>query len=175
MCFLVSKPPPNPNFAQQPMASILKAGLPQQPTRSAATLPPVRYAAVAAAPTPPIAQPSVPQTPAASTPNQTAPAAPSIPTALAITPSISNDQMSAVTSSPSLTHPSLTSPMLSSAASISATQAEDSMYSAHESPALSEAVPSSVSGLASTSPQHVTVKPCMNPLCLLFVKTYFVH
>ncbi|KAI9448532.1 Not1 N-terminal domain, CCR4-Not complex component-domain-containing protein [Lactarius indigo] len=38
------KPPPNPNFAQQPMSSILKAGLPPSQPR-----PPLKYATAAAA------------------------------------------------------------------------------------------------------------------------------
>ena len=44
---LTVKPPPNPNFAQQPMASILKAGLPSA-TRPPA-LPSIQYATAAAA------------------------------------------------------------------------------------------------------------------------------
>ena len=46
--FPVPKLPPTANFAQQPMASILKHGLAPGP-RPAAILPPIRYAAAAAA------------------------------------------------------------------------------------------------------------------------------
>ncbi|OBZ71793.1 General negative regulator of transcription subunit 3 [Grifola frondosa] len=147
-----TKPPPNPNFAQQPMASILKAGLPPQPRPAAALT--VQYAAAAAAA---VAPSPTPQTSTATQPPPTPVAAPSstqtiVPTAPSIAStfasgSLSQDQYSAVTSSPSLTHPSVTSPMLSSA-SVSAQQADDSL---HGSPALSEAVPSSISGPAATS------------------------
>ncbi|KZT13144.1 uncharacterized protein LAESUDRAFT_639182 [Laetiporus sulphureus 93-53] len=148
------KPPPNPNFAQQPMASILKAGLPPQPRPS------LKYAAAAAAAvaSPSSAQQSAahpPPTPSAASSQPAAPTAPSISTASA-TPSLAPDQTSAVTSSPSLTHPSVTSPMLSSA-SVSAQQADG--YSVRDSPALSEAVPSSLSGPAATSsPQRLSRK-----------------
>ncbi|OCH93574.1 hypothetical protein OBBRIDRAFT_790096 [Obba rivulosa] len=154
----IPKPPPNPNFAQQPMASILKAGLPAQ-GRPAVALP-VQYSAAAAAavvPTPAAQTPAAahsPSTPAAAQTNQ--PAAPTAPSIFSAAPS--QDQTSAVTSSPSLTHPSVTSPMLSSA-SVSAQQA-DGPYSVRDSPALSEAIPSSVSGPAATSsPQRMTRKP----------------
>ncbi|KAG6840813.1 hypothetical protein C0991_004168 [Blastosporella zonata] len=60
------------------------------------------------------------------------------------------DQLSRAPSSPSLTHPSVTSPMLSSAASVS-NQPDGSFYSGQESPAISEAVPSSVGAPAATS------------------------
>ncbi|KAJ7122780.1 Not1 N-terminal domain, CCR4-Not complex component-domain-containing protein [Mycena epipterygia] len=156
-----AKPPPNPNFAQQPMASILKAGLPP-PIPRTATLPPVRYSVAAAggsnasAPTQPThgssSQP-ISHAPTASAslsppnPPPVQPTAPSIPP-----PSIPQpaplDQLSA--SSPSLTHPSTTSPMLSSSASASH-QLDGSFYSDQESPAMSDDVPSSLGGPAATS------------------------
>ncbi|KII95909.1 hypothetical protein PLICRDRAFT_170509 [Plicaturopsis crispa FD-325 SS-3] len=148
------KPPPNPNFAQQPMASILKAGLPQ-PTRPA--LPPIRYAAAAAAAvaSPKDLPPTTPShVPATATGHQ-----PTTPSAPSVTPSVSatstQDQQSSDTpSSPSMTHPSVTSPMLSSA---SVSQQQDgSFYSGQDSPALSEAVSSSLGGPAATSsPQRI--------------------
>ncbi|PCH41617.1 hypothetical protein WOLCODRAFT_143676 [Wolfiporia cocos MD-104 SS10] len=152
-----AKPPPNPNFAQQPMSSIVKAGLPTRPT----TLP-VKYAAAAAAAVASAssahslstAQP--PPTPSVASSSQpSAPTAPSIASTSNI-PSLITDHTSVMTSSPSLTHPSVTSPMLSSA-SISAQQADG--YSVRDSPALSEAVPSSISGPAATSsPQRASRK-----------------
>ncbi|KAF8897186.1 Not1 N-terminal domain, CCR4-Not complex component-domain-containing protein [Infundibulicybe gibba] len=155
-----AKPPPNFNFAQQPMSSILKAGLPQPPRPAPATLPPIRYAAAAAAAVAPPATPQIPSSqpppsstvalsnPQPATPSTSSNAQPSSST------SISQDQLSGASSSPSLTHPSVTSPMLSSA-SVSH-QPDGSFYSGQESPALSEAVPSSVGGPAATSsPQRV--------------------
>ncbi|KAJ7499261.1 Not1 N-terminal domain, CCR4-Not complex component-domain-containing protein [Mycena latifolia] len=168
-----AKPPPNPNFAQQPMASILKAGLPP-PIPRPTTLPPVRYSVAAAggsnasAPTQPThgssSQPlSHVATHASSSvsppnPPPVQPTAPSIPP-----PSITQppplDQLSGVSSSPSLTHPSTTSPMLSSSASVSH-QPDGSFYSGQESPAMSEGVPSSLGGPAATSspPRALTRK-----------------
>ncbi|KAG6378880.1 Not1 N-terminal domain, CCR4-Not complex component-domain-containing protein [Boletus reticuloceps] len=149
-----SKPPPNLNFAQQPMSSILKAGLPSAP-RPPATLPPIRYAAAAAAAvsssSPSTMGPPTPTTQAPSNVLTTIPAtAPSIATSLS-----QNMLDSQLLSSPSLTHPSVTSPMLSSA-SVSH-QPDGSFYSGQDSPAISEAVPSSVSGpAASSSPQRTT-------------------
>ncbi|KAF8075991.1 Not1 N-terminal domain, CCR4-Not complex component-domain-containing protein [Lyophyllum atratum] len=157
---LDSKPPPNLNFAQQPMASILKAGL-QQSRPTPATMPPIRYAAAAAAAVAPTATPqaSSSQTPAAvpsvtpSTLPQTPSLAPSIPAA-ATPASQSVELQSRAPSSPSLTHPSVTSPMLSSASA--SHQPDGSFYSGQESPALSEAVPSSVGAPAATSsPQRI--------------------
>lgn len=149
------KPPPNPNFAQQPMASILKAGLPTSGRPAAAPLP-VKYAAAAAAAVQPPAQNANSATANTSSNQPGAPTAPSISTT-ATSSSTTQDQTSAATSSPSLTHPSVTSPMLSSAASVSAQPAEGSLYSGRDdSPALSEAVPSSISGPAATSsPQRI--------------------
>ncbi|KAK0191316.1 Not1 N-terminal domain, CCR4-Not complex component-domain-containing protein [Armillaria mellea] len=126
-------PPPNPNFAQQPMSSIVKAGLPTP--RPVATLPPIRYATAAAA--------------AVSTATATAVSASDDNS---VTPNIKCPSV-ATLSSPSLTHPSVTSPMLSSAAS---QQPDGSFYSSQESPAVSEAVPSSIDGPAATSsPQRM--------------------
>lgn len=139
------------------MSSILKAGLPPAP-RPPVTLPPIRYAAAAAAAvsstSPATMGPPTPTTQAA--PNvQTTPAP--VPTAPSIALSLSqNLTESQLLSSPSLTHPSVTSPMLSSA-SVSH-QPDGSFYSGQDSPAISEAVPSSVSGpAASSSPQRTTL------------------
>ncbi|TCD70504.1 proteinral negative regulator of transcription subunit 5 [Steccherinum ochraceum] len=168
-----TKPPPNPNFTQQPMSSILKAGLP--PSRPAAL--PVRYATAAAAAvsTPPTApsasqtspplQPPTVSSATASSSQLVAPTAPSIPPSTTSS-GLTTEQTSAVASSPSLTHPSLTSPMLSSAASIA--QPDDTMYSAQDSPAISEAVPSSVGGPAD-SPLRLPARaaPTASPVASL--------
>ncbi|PBK72959.1 CCR4-NOT transcription complex [Armillaria solidipes] len=142
---IAKPPPPNPNFAQQPMSSIVKAGLPTP--RPVATLPPIRYAtAAAAAVAPPPPPPSAPATTIVSPPTSNAPP-------LSAVPPISSQSEQAALSSPSLTHPSVTSPMLSSAAS---QQPDGSFYSSQESPAVSEAVPSSIDGPAATSsPQRM--------------------
>ncbi|KAH7916692.1 Not1 N-terminal domain, CCR4-Not complex component-domain-containing protein [Hygrophoropsis aurantiaca] len=142
---------PQANFTQQPMASILKAGLPAP--RPPATL---RYATAAAA----AVTPSTPSAVTSSSSNtqSTPPTAvsnpgPPTPTAPSITSSTSHLlQDRQLTSSPSLTHPSVTSPMLSSASA--SHQQDGSFYSGQDSPALSEAVPSSVSGPAESSPQR---------------------
>ncbi|KAF8974742.1 Not1 N-terminal domain, CCR4-Not complex component-domain-containing protein [Flammula alnicola] len=146
-----TKPPPNLNFAQQPMATILKAGLQQAPRPAApAVLPPIRYAAMAAAAVAPppqsasstsLAAASTPTTPASTASSHPPPppsTAPSIPPALAPL-AMSQEQQSVATSSPSLTQLSVTSPMLSSAASVSQ-QPDGSFYSGQESPAMSEAI-----------------------------------
>ena len=129
------------------MASILKAGLPQPAPRP--TLPPIRYSAAAAAAVAPSSAvpptPSQPQLPAA-TPSNPPPALPTAPSIAAS--SSAADQLSGVSTSPSLTHPSITSPMLSSA-SVSH-QPDGSFYSGQESPALSEAGPA-----ATSSPQRI--------------------
>ncbi|KAF5388110.1 hypothetical protein D9615_000039 [Tricholomella constricta] len=157
-----TKPPPNPNFAQQPMSSILKAGLqPSRPTPPA-TMPPIRYAAAAAAAVLPAAttQASSSQPPASassaasSNPPPATITAPSIPPASAMSPSV--DQQSRASSSPSLTHPSVTSPMLSSASA--SHHPDGSFYSGQESPALSEAVSGSVGAPAATSSPRVPRK-----------------
>ncbi|KAH7888032.1 Not1 N-terminal domain, CCR4-Not complex component-domain-containing protein [Phlebopus sp. FC_14] len=144
-------PPPNPNFAQQPMSSILKAGLPPAP-RPPATLPPIRYAAAAAA----AVSSSSTSTVVPPTPSGPQPTTLSATSTAAIAPSTSQSLQDQLASSPSLTHPSVTSPILSSAASH---QPEGSFYSGQDSPAISEAVPSSVSGpAASSSPQRTHLK-----------------
>ncbi|KAF7971048.1 hypothetical protein HWV62_22179 [Athelia sp. TMB] len=142
-----AKPPPNLNFDKQPMASVLKAGLPSAPRQ-----PTKGYSAAVAAPVAPSSSSgAVPATPllgntfAASSSNPPLPA----PTAPSITASSSNaDHHSGVSLSPSLTHPSVTSPMLSSA-SVSH-QPDGSFYSGQESPIMSEAGPA-----ATSSPQRI--------------------
>jgi CCR4-NOT transcription complex subunit 3 len=133
------------------MASILKAGLPPVP-RPPATLPPIRYAAAAAAAVAP-QTPNPPQTPATAQPPTPNPP----PTVTALSPVVTapqsaQDQVQGAPSSPSLTHPSVTSPMLSSSASVSH-QPDGSFYSGVDSPAMSEAVPSSHGAQATESPE----------------------
>ncbi|KAH0587107.1 hypothetical protein H2248_005924 [Termitomyces sp. 'cryptogamus'] len=146
-----TKPPPNPNFAQQPMSSIVKAGLPPRPS-APVTMPPIRYAAAAAAAVAPTTAPASSASQASvSVPPPSTPAtssAPSIPPPPLSAPQ-PTDQQSRAPSSPSLTHLSVTSPMLSSASA--SNQPDGSFYSGQESPALSEAVPSSVGAPAATS------------------------
>ncbi|KAI0773820.1 Not1 N-terminal domain, CCR4-Not complex component-domain-containing protein [Fomes fomentarius] len=141
------KPPPHANFAQQSVASMVKAPAPPRN-------PPAGYAKVAAAAVAPSSsvQTQPPQPPSSQA--TVVPPTPSVSTSASS--SIPPDQRSAVTSSPSLTHPSVTSPMLSSAASVSH-QPDDSMYSAHSSPALFDAVPSSIGAPAATSSPQRTV------------------
>ncbi|RDX53088.1 hypothetical protein OH76DRAFT_1480121 [Lentinus brumalis] len=136
-------PPPHANFAQQSVASMVKTPAPPRN-------PPSGYAKVAAAAVAPPTTTPAQQAPAPP-PAQTS-ALPPTPSASSATPSssIPTDQRSAVTSSPSLTHPSVTSPMLSSAASVSYPP-DDSLYSAHGSPALLDAIPSSIGAPAATS------------------------
>ncbi|KAK2466413.1 hypothetical protein APHAL10511_002055 [Amanita phalloides] len=151
-----TKPPPNINFAQQPMASILKTSFSQKPLSST----PIKYAAAAAAA---VAPPSVSHSgstqslPQVQTSTATSPTnAPLLSATHAVPPPSlpPTIETSVASSSPSLTHLSVTSPMLSSSASASQ-QPDDSFYSGQGSPALSETVPSSVSGPAATSsPQH---------------------
>ncbi|KAM5532414.1 hypothetical protein V8D89_013908 [Ganoderma adspersum] len=133
------KPPPHANFAQQSVASMVKGPAPPRN-------PPSGYAKVAAAAVAPS------HSTVSTSASQTAivPPTPSASTTTTSTSSLPPDQHSAVTSSPSLTHPSITSPMLSSAASVSH-QPDDSVFSAHGSPALLDAVPSSIGGPAATS------------------------
>ncbi|KAI0356726.1 hypothetical protein OH77DRAFT_230508 [Trametes cingulata] len=146
-----AKPPPHANFAQQSVASMVKTPAPPRN-------PPSGYAKVAAAA---VAPP--PAAPSQQNPSSTSSAAtvvPSTPATASTSTSAAADQHSAITSSPSLTHPSVTSPMLSSAASVSH-QPDDSMFSAHGSPALLDAVPSSIGGPAATSspqPQRQTAR-----------------
>ena len=160
--FSLAKPPPNLTFAQQPMASVLKASIPQQPPRPApVVLPPIRYAAAAAAAVTPhlSSQTSMHTSASALTPATPHPPPPlpstasSIPPSSSLSPSTSLDQPP----SPSLTHPSITSPMLSSAASVSQ-QPDGSFYSGQDSPSLSEAIAASTRKPAATSsPQRASV------------------
>lgn len=133
------------------MASILKAGLPPPTPASRPSLPPIRYAAAAAAAVNPSqATPSTPSQ-AASNPPPSAPTAPSITT---------SSSVADVSLSPSLTHPSVTSPMLSSA-SVSH-QPDWSFYSGQESPSISEAGPA-----ATSSPQRIASrKGTYSNICL---------
>lgn len=145
---ITARPPPNLNFAQQPMASVLKAGLPAATPRP----PPKGYSAAAAAAVAPTNSAAVPVTPllaytpatAATNTSSSAPTAPSIAASSSIA-----DHQSGVSLSPSLTHPSVTSPMLSSA-SVSH-QPDGSFYSGQESPVISEAGPA-----ATSSPQRLS-------------------
>ena len=149
------------------MSSILKAGLPQQPRPP--TLTPIRYSAAAAGVTQhtnsTTSQPTTttttitasttnPTPVVSSTPSQ--PPAPSIATTSVTTPS-AQDQLSRVSSSPSLTHPSVTSPMLSSA---SAANLDESLYSVDGSP--SPMVSEGQANAASSSP-HVPPRICASP------------
>ncbi|KAG2013379.1 CCR4-NOT transcription complex [Coprinopsis cinerea AmutBmut pab1-1] len=154
-----TKPPPNINLSQQPMSSVLKSGLSQPaPRPTPPTLPPIRYAAAAAA-----AVNSHPPSSASAHPPSTAPVTPALAPAHAssaspaVPPSVaavSQDQQSA--SSPSLTQQSAASPALSSA--VSASQApEGSSRSGQPSPALSKAIPTSGTKQALASPQRDTV------------------
>ena len=134
------------------MSSILKAGLPQKPLSST----PIKYAAAAAAAVAPQTSNSTQTVPQPQTPTTAVPPALTTHpiTPVSAPPTI---ETSMVLSSPSLTHPSVTSPILSSSASLSQ-QPDDSFYSGQGSPALSETVPSSVSGPAVvSSPQRATV------------------
>ncbi|KAI0637760.1 Not1 N-terminal domain, CCR4-Not complex component-domain-containing protein [Trametes polyzona] len=141
-----AKPPPHANFAQQSVASMVKTPAPPRN-------PPAGYAKVAAAA---VAPPSAAPTNHSTISNATV--VPSTPTPSTTASSAALDQQSAVTSSPSLTHPSVTSPMLSSAVSVSY-QPDDSVYSAYGSPALRDAVPSSIGAPAATSsPQRQTAR-----------------
>ncbi|KAI0069224.1 hypothetical protein BV25DRAFT_1910918 [Artomyces pyxidatus] len=173
------KPPPNPNFAQQPMSSILKAGLPTpQPRPPAPHLPPIKYAtAAAAAVTPSASAQSVSSAPTASSSSQSvlSPLQTSVPApATATAPShtspaiatsnttLTQEQINAAVSSPSLTQISTSSPFMSST-SASAHQADGS----YGSPSLSEAesgvdVAASMSSpprIAALSPQVRTQSP----------------
>ncbi|RPD74472.1 hypothetical protein L226DRAFT_545927 [Lentinus tigrinus ALCF2SS1-7] len=144
-------PPPHANFAQQSVASMVKSPAPPRN-------PPSGYAKVAAAAVAPSTSTQI--QPASALPSTQTTIAPPTPSASSTTASssIPPDQRSAVTSSPSLTHPSLTSPMLSSAASVSYPP-DDSLYSAHGSPALLDAVPSSIGAPAATSsPQRTAAR-----------------
>jgi hypothetical protein len=146
------KPPPNPNFAQQPMSSILKAGLPAVQPR-----PPLKYAtAAAAAVTPSASQQSNASASSSSAPTQVTPPAPVPAPAPAPPPpkpepvasTTLQDHIAAVTSSPSLTQISTSSPFLSST-SASAQQPDGSFGSpllseaeSHPEPSVSASAPS---------------------------------
>jgi CCR4-NOT transcription complex subunit 3 len=144
---LAPKPPPNPNFAQQPMSSILKAGLPSSQPR-----PPLKYATAAAAAVTPSAsqQSNASASPSVSTqvtlpaPVQAPVPAPSPPKPEPVATTALQDPITAVTSSPSLTQISTSSPFLSST-SASAQQPDGSFGS----PLVSEA--ESPEPIASTS------------------------
>ncbi|KAF9268231.1 hypothetical protein L218DRAFT_1073562 [Marasmius fiardii PR-910] len=123
--------------------------------------PPIRYAAAAAAAIAPSTNLYSSQVPPHATTTATSPPAPSnsttvvqpqTPTSIPTSGSQANaqEQSSAAPSSPSSAHPTVISPMLSSAASVSQ-QPDGSFYSSQESPAISEAVPSSIGGPAATS------------------------
>ncbi|KZV73569.1 hypothetical protein PENSPDRAFT_602631 [Peniophora sp. CONT] len=125
-------PPPNPNFGQAPMASVLKAGLPKP---AAPTLPPLKYAAAAAGASSSSISASASAVPA--TPSKP------VPPMKEKEASVSREEMSVATTSPSLTHATTTSPFMSSA---SVALADGSM----DSPAISEAVPSTSPSRAAT-------------------------
>ncbi|OJT07348.1 General negative regulator of transcription subunit 3 [Trametes pubescens] len=145
-----AKPPPPANFAQQSVASMVKAPVPPRNPQTG-------YAKVAAAAVAPLALPTTPSTSASN-----ATAVPSTPSVTTASSSAALDQQSAVTSSPSLTHPSITSPMLSSA-SLSH-RPDDSLHSAYGSPALLNTVPSAIGGPAATSsPQRQTARKASLP------------
>ncbi|KAH8830596.1 Not1 N-terminal domain, CCR4-Not complex component-domain-containing protein [Flagelloscypha sp. PMI_526] len=129
-----TKLPPNINFAANPMSSVVSRNLgsstaPAAPApRVPAPLPPIKYAAAAAQA---VSQPPPP------------PSAPATQTAQPALPPPPATAPEPIPASPSLTHPSTISPMLSSAASVSAvhqqTDGTGSMYSAQDSPAISNA------------------------------------
>lgn len=177
---LVAKPPPPPNFAQQPMSSILKAGLPQQPRPP--TLTPIRYSAAAAGATQhannTAPHPTTTTTTTTSATNPTPivtnilsqPPAPSTATTSIVTTPPTQDQLSRVSSSPSLTHPSVTSPMLSSA---SAANLDESLYSVDDSP--SPMVSEDQANAATSSP-HVDPRIGKSPpLCFHSRNSPFLH
>lgn len=148
--YLAPKPPPNPNFAQQPMSSILKAGLPPSQPR-----PPLKYATAAAAAVTPSASQQSNTSLSSSTPTTVPPApvsasapAPPPPKPEPAVNTALQDQITAVTSSPSLTQISTSSPFLSST-SASAQQPDGSFGSplvseaeSHPEPSASASAPS---------------------------------
>ncbi|PFH52582.1 hypothetical protein AMATHDRAFT_74064 [Amanita thiersii Skay4041] len=154
----IVKPPPNINFSQQPMASILKASLSQKPPST-----PIKYAAAAAAAVAPSSLLQINSSQTVISQQQPITNPPPVMTATQpALPATPHEQIPGLMSSPSLTHPSVTSPILSSSASVSQPP-DDSFYSGQNSPTLSETVPSSVSGPAATSsPQHVASKKVIN-------------
>lgn len=150
-----SKPPPNPNFTSQPMSSIVKNGLTQ--SRPPAALP-VRYATAAAAGvggTTAVQQSATLQGSIAST-SMTNGAHPPASSSSTVQASVHEQ----ATSSPSLTQASVSgpSPLLSSA-STSGLAADSSLQSELQSPAISEAIPSTTNVTQITSsPQKPTGK-----------------
>ena len=149
--YLAPKPPPNPNFAQQPMSSILKAGLPPSQPR-----PPLKYATAAAAAVTPSASQQSNTSLSSSAPTTTPPApapssapAPLPPKPEPVVNTALQDHITAVTSSPSLTQISTSSPFLSST-SASAQQPDGSFGSPLVSEAESHPEPSA--SVSSPSP-----------------------
>jgi CCR4-NOT transcription complex subunit 3 len=167
------KPPPNPNFAQQPMSSILKAGLPAVQPR-----PPLKYAtAAAAAVTPSASQQSNASASSSSAPTQVTPPAPVPAPAPAPPPpkpepvasTTLQDHIAAVTSSPSLTQISTSSPFLSST-SASAQQPDGSFGSpllseaeSHPEPSVSASAPSPLGAGVHEQPQEVPAPSAAPP------------
>ncbi|KAH9963394.1 Not1 N-terminal domain, CCR4-Not complex component-domain-containing protein [Lactifluus volemus] len=161
------KPPPNPNFAQQPMSSILKAGLPPSQPR-----PPLKYAtAAAAAVTPSASQqsnaltsPSIPTQVVPPVPVQAPPPVPLPPKPEPVATTSLQDPITVVTSSPSLTQISTSSPFLSSSAS--AQQPDGSFGSplvseaeSHPEPSTSVSAPSPLGTGVHEPSQEVSAPP----------------
>ncbi|KAI9511266.1 Not1 N-terminal domain, CCR4-Not complex component-domain-containing protein [Russula earlei] len=164
------KPPPNPNFAQQPMSSILKAGLPSSQPR-----PPLKYATAAAAAVTPSASQQSNASVSSLAPTQTTPPVPVPPPAPApskpepVTSAALQDHITAVTSSPSLTQISTSSPFLSST-SASAQQPDGSFGSplvseaeSHPEPPLSASAPSTLGMGVQEPPQEIPAVPAAPP------------
>ncbi|KAI0034414.1 Not1 N-terminal domain, CCR4-Not complex component-domain-containing protein [Vararia minispora EC-137] len=163
-------PPPNPNFGQQPMSSVLKAGLPSSASSTATArpvvppLPPLKYAAVATAAAtgttpatghpPPTATSSTAVAASSSSASIMSPKVPTTPAAVPAATTPIQDQASIATTSPSLTHATTTSPFLSSA-SVGA-NADGSA----DSPAMSEALV----GGPTVSPTRATHSPLAETL-----------
>ncbi|GJJ07578.1 hypothetical protein Clacol_001781 [Clathrus columnatus] len=164
---IAPKPPATANFAQQPMASILKHGLPSNPVpppRAPAALP-IRYsmAAAAAVATPAASTSTGTSVSSATTtiPSTTHSAdSPSVPYSSAVSLSNAPDQQSSVAApSPSLTQPSISgvSPLLSSAASVSHHQPTSQGSRATPPPDMASSVDSpmiSDAPAATSSPQR---------------------
>jgi hypothetical protein len=159
------KPPPNPNFAQQPMSSILKAGLPSVQPR-----PPLKYATAAAAAVTPSASQQSNASASSSAPTQVTPPASASATAPAPPPpkpepvasTTLQDHIAAVTSSPSLTQISTSSPFLSST-SASAQQPDGSF----DSPLLSEAESHPEPPASTTAPSPLGAGESYLPMTLV--------
>lgn len=186
---IASKPPlpPNPNFASQPMSSVVKSGLPPAPRPPAAL--PVRYAAAAAAAVnaaPTHSSQTAPTTQVQNSGTSSQPPVMSIPTTSTVAPTaplispqplkpLPQDQLSRASSSPSLTHPSVSapSPILSSAASVSNQHNEESFHSSNQSPALSEAVPVHVDApVATSSPSRLGPQNGESIIVMTTTKSY---